>query len=151
MNAAALGALATRATTEPMRSAAQAPTDTRPKEPRTPTATRPKRIRTLLAPAVDNWLARAYLAVVAAALGFFLCATFVLPDPGFAGIWPLMATAPFSLLALAASAPFEVLPSPTWTAPLLFSLGTALSGLLNAVLLGLLSHRLRSRAPRPAV
>lgn len=59
----------------------------------------------MLAPAVDSWLARGYLAVVAVALGFFLCAEFLLPDPGFAGIWPLMATAPLSLLALMVSSP----------------------------------------------
>ena len=49
-----------------------------------------RRARALLTPAVDHWLARGYLAVVAASLGFFLYA----PDSGLAGIWPVMATAP---------------------------------------------------------
>ncbi|MFE2011297.1 SCO4225 family membrane protein [Streptomyces sp. NPDC059491] len=111
---------------------------------------RPGKVRALLAPAVDNWLARGYLAVVAATLGFFLCAAFVLPDPGFAGIWPLMATAPFSLLAMAVTAPIEFLSSTTWLSPLVFTLGMALSGLVNAVLLGRLARRLQAQRPCPA-
>ncbi|MFH0175927.1 SCO4225 family membrane protein [Streptomyces cacaoi] len=109
-----------------------------------------RRTRALLAPAVDNWLARGYLVVVAAALGFFLCAVYVLPDPGFAGIWPLMATAPTSMLALLLSTPAEY-SSLTWLNPLTFAAGTALAGLFNAVLLGRLAHRLWVREPRPVV
>lgn len=125
VNAAVLGALARRPAPEP-----SAPT-------------RPRRSWTLLAPAVDNWLARGYLAVVAASLGFFLYAAFVLPDTGFAGIWPLMATAPLSILALLVAAPTEY-SSVTWLSPSVFSAGVVLSGLVNAVLLGLLARRLRS-------
>ncbi|MFH8627237.1 SCO4225 family membrane protein [Streptomyces vietnamensis] len=148
VNAAVLGALATRAAAPRVadpaarqRTDMEAPAGT----------TRPKGLRALLAPAVDNWLARGYLAVVAVALGFFLCAELVLPDPGFAGIWPLMATAPSSFLAVAASAPIEEFSSITWLGPLVFSLGVVLSGLVNAVLLGLLARRLRAREPHPAV
>ncbi|MER5202900.1 hypothetical protein [Streptomyces sp. NPDC002825] len=148
VNAAVLGALATRAAT-PRVADPGAPRRTDTKAPAV--ATRPKGLRALLAPAVDNWLARGYLAVVAVALGFFLVAAFVLPDPGFAGIWPLMATAPFSLLAMAVSAPVEFFPSVAWMSPLIFSLGVVLSGLVNAVLLGLLARRLRTREPQPAV
>ena len=108
-----------------------------------------RRIRALLAPAVDNWLARGYLAVVAASLGFFLCAVYLLPDPGFAGIWPLMATAPLSILALLVSTPAEY-SSLGWLSPLVFAAGAALSGLFNAVLLGLLARRLRAREAHPA-
>ncbi|MFJ5832485.1 SCO4225 family membrane protein [Streptomyces sp. NPDC093089] len=153
VNAAVLGALATRTTTTaPTGMREPVPHHTNPAEQKqttAPTATRPQRVRSLLAPAVDNWLARGYLAVVAVALGYFLCAALVLPDPGFAGIWPLMATAPFSLLAMALSTPVEYYSSIPWLSPLVFSLGVTLSGLANAVLLGRLSRTLRTRAPHP--
>ncbi|MGW8766490.1 SCO4225 family membrane protein [Streptomyces sp. NPDC055815] len=140
VNAAVLGALATRITTT-------APAEQRRRDVENPAGG----LRALLAPAVDNWLARGYLAVVAVALGFFLCATFLLPDPGYAGIWPLMATAPLSLLAVAISTPIELFSSITWLGPLVFALGVALSGLVNAVLLGHLARRLRTSEPRPAL
>ena len=107
-----------------------------------------QRMRALLAPAVDNWLARGYLAVVAAAVGFFLYACYVLPDPGFAGIWPLMATAPLSIIALLLATPTEFT-SLTWLNPLIFSIGTVLAGLFNAALLGRFAHRVgATREPR---
>ncbi|KQX83492.1 MULTISPECIES: SCO4225 family membrane protein [unclassified Streptomyces] len=146
VNAAVLGALVARSATE-------APSGGRAPLPRVEAPAgrpRPGRTRALLAPAVDNWLARGYLVVVAAALGFFLCAAYVLPDPGFAGIWPLMATAPVGLFAFLLSTPAEY-SSLTWLSPLIFAAGTALAGLFNAVLLGRLAHRLRVRDPRPAV
>ncbi|MFD5078889.1 SCO4225 family membrane protein [Streptomyces sp. NPDC058371] len=108
-----------------------------------------KRTRVLLAPAVDNWLARSYLAVVAASLGFFLYAVYLSPDPGFAGIWPIMATAPFSAIALLAPV-LDWYSSLAWLTPLVFSAGVALAGLVNAVLLGLLARRLRTGNPHPA-
>ncbi|OKK10014.1 SCO4225 family membrane protein [Streptomyces sp. CB02400] len=129
VNAAALGALARKSDRAPS-------VRPRPRAPRAP--------RALLAPAVDNWLARGYLAVVAAALGTFLYAVFVSSDPGFAGIWPIMAAAPLSFLALLVTAPVEY-SSPTWLSSLVFSAGVVLSGLVNAVLIGLLAHRLRAR------
>ncbi|MFC7510317.1 SCO4225 family membrane protein [Streptomyces thermocarboxydus] len=45
--------------------------------------------------------------MVAAALGTFLYAVLLSPDPGFAGIWPLLAAAPLSFLAAAVSLPAE--------------------------------------------
>ncbi|WP_369169139.1 SCO4225 family membrane protein [Streptomyces sp. R28] len=138
VNAAVLGALATR-------SASAAPNGAGSARPR------PGRGRGLLAPAVDNWLARGYLAVVAAALGFFLWAVYLSPDPGFAGIWPLMATAPLGILALLVAAPAEWASSLAWLSPLLFSAVAGLAGLFNAVLLGRLAHRLRAREARPAL
>ncbi|NEB02581.1 hypothetical protein [Streptomyces sp. SID13726] len=130
VNAAVLGALAARSTTAAAR-------------PRVRDTGRDAgRVRTLLAPAVDNWLARAYLAVVAVALGFFLVAVYVLPDPGFAGIWPLMATAPFSFVAFLVSIPGEY-SSLDWLNTVVFTVGSALSGLFNAVLIGRLAHRMR--------
>jgi hypothetical protein len=133
VNAAVLGALVTRSTTPPA----------------SERTARPRPARTLLTPAVDNWPARAYLAVVAASLLFFLGAAYVSPDPGFAGIWPLITTAPLSILALLVPTPTE--PSPlTWLSPLVFAAGSALSGVANAVLLGRLVHRLRGREAHPA-
>lgn len=148
VNAAVLGALATR--TESAIPYGAGPAEQRAEDVRDRAGIGPKSVRAMLAPAVDNWLARGYLAVVAVALGFFLCAAFVLPDPGFAGIWPLMVTAPFSLLAIALSSPVEYYSSLGWLSPLIFCAGVGLSGLVNAVLLGLFARRLRSREPRPA-
>ncbi|POX51223.1 SCO4225 family membrane protein [Streptomyces sp. Ru72] len=153
VNAAVLGALVARST-------AAAPAGGR--EPRLPVSSEQEGtdmartarlslqgIRALLTPAVDNRLARGYLAVVAAALAFFLYAVYLSPDPGFAGIWPLMATAPLGIAATVVAAPARY-SSLSWLSPLLFSAGVALSGLVNAVLLGLLARRLRAREASPA-
>ncbi|MFF8601416.1 SCO4225 family membrane protein [Streptomyces sp. NPDC015232] len=150
VNAAALGALATRSSPATATPTWATVTPAPLPHPETSAGTRPRGLRTLLAPAVDNWLARGYLAVVAVALGFSLCAEFLMPDPGFAGIWPLMATAPFSLVATAVATPVAYYSSIAWLSPLVFSLGIALSGLVNAVLLGLLARRLRTRERRAA-
>ncbi|MFG2814756.1 SCO4225 family membrane protein [Streptomyces sp. NPDC048410] len=115
-NAAALGALASRSADAPPR----------------------RRARALLAPAVDNWLARGYLAVVAAAIGVFLYAVYLSPNPGFAAIWPLMATAPLSILTVTLSGSLD-----GWLSSLVFTAGTALAGLCNAVLLGRLARAVR--------
>ncbi|MGJ3559344.1 SCO4225 family membrane protein [Streptomyces sp. INA 01156] len=89
--------------------------------------------------------------MVAASLGFFLVAAYLLPDPGFAGIWPTMATAPLGVVALLVASPVEWTSSLAWLNPLVFSAGAALSGLFNAVLLGRLAHTLRAReTPPPA-
>lgn len=75
------------------------------------------------------------------------------PDPGFAAIWPLVATAPLSILAMLVSlvaAPFEWDSPHAWVGSLIFSVGTALSGLFNAVLLGRLARVLRAQLPRAA-
>ncbi|MGW5332507.1 SCO4225 family membrane protein [Streptomyces bauhiniae] len=101
-----------------------------------PHAVRPRRLLTL---ATGNWLARGYLAVVAAAIGFFLWAVCLSPDPGFAGIWPLMATAPLSIVAITVSGPM----AGGWPSLVTFTAGTALAGLCNAVLLGRLARALR--------
>ncbi|MFH8799698.1 SCO4225 family membrane protein [Streptomyces sp. NPDC017936] len=154
VNAAVLGALVTRSvTTAPAGAHDSLPRGTALPEQgeadRTPSARpRPHGVRALLAPAVDNWLARGYLAVVAVALGFFLYAVYLSSDPGFAGIWPLMATAPFSILALLMASPVEYFSS-SWLSPLVFSAGVTLSGLVNAALLGSLARRLRAPGARP--
>ena len=138
VNAAVVGALAKRSTA----TTTTAATAQKRTAPASPTLTRARtRLRTLLAPAVDNWPARAYLAVVAASLVFFLCADFILTDPTFAALWPLMATAPAGFLAF-------LLPT---SSPLAFAAATALCGLANAVLLGRLAHQLRTREVHPAI
>jgi hypothetical protein len=95
---------------------------------------------------VDNWPARVYVAVVAAALGTFLYAVLLSPDPGFAGIWPLIAAAPLSFLAVAVSAPAEY--SLPWLGTLVFTAGVVLAGLVNAVLIGRLARTVRSTPTR---
>ncbi|MGP2438879.1 SCO4225 family membrane protein [Streptomyces sp. JW3] len=125
VNAAAVGALA----------------EGRAPAARTPGG-RALRPRALLTAAVDNWPARTYLAVVAAALGFFLYAVHLTPDPGMAGIWPLLATAPLSFVAVLA-----LIPESGWLGTWAFSAGVALSGLLNAALLGLLVRRASINGP----
>ncbi|MFE0424380.1 SCO4225 family membrane protein [Streptomyces sp. NPDC058953] len=107
------------------------------------------RIRALLEPAVDNWLSRGYLAVVGASLAFFLWAVYVAPDPGFAGIWPVMATAPFGVVTFLLPLP-EYGSSFYWVNPLVLSAVTVVSGLVNASLLGLVARRIGFRAVRPA-
>ncbi|MEW2102609.1 hypothetical protein AB0955_08165 [Streptomyces cellulosae] len=132
-NAAALGALLRRPDRRP---AEQVPVQTPPARPR----------RALLSAAVDNWPARIYVAVVAAALGTFLYAVLLSPDPGFAGIWPLLAAAPLSFLAAAVSLPAEFgLP---WMSTLVFTAGIVLAGLVNAVLIGRLTRRIGGPAAR---
>lgn len=111
-----------------------------------PPAARPRR---LLALATDTWLARAYLAVVAAALAFFLGAWYAGPDPGFAGFYPFLVTAPLGGLALLASLPAEQ-SSLTWLAPSVFAVGTAAAGLCNAALLGSLARVPAANARVPA-
>ncbi|MEU0045179.1 SCO4225 family membrane protein [Streptomyces werraensis] len=128
VNAAAFGALARR----PDRAPDGAPS--------------PRPRRALLAAAVDNWPARVYVAVVAAALGTFLYAVLLSPDPGFAGIWPLIAAAPLSFLAVAVSAPAEY--SLPWLGTLVFTAGVVLAGLVNAVLIGRLARTVRSTPKR---
>lgn len=139
VNAAVLGALVT----------GRAFSERRGAEPAHSARPRPHGIRALLAPAVDNWLARGYLAVVAAALGFFLYAVYLSPDPGFAAIWPLMATAPFSILAFLVASPAEYFAF-SWLSQLIFSVGVTASGLVNAVLLGMFARRLRTPGAHPA-
>ncbi|MFD1828536.1 SCO4225 family membrane protein [Streptomyces desertarenae] len=155
VNAAVLGALVARfATTAPAGAREPLPRIAAPSERGRTDRARSARhrlqgVRALLAPAVDNWLARGYLAVVAAALGFFLYAVYLSPGPGFAGIWPLMATAPLGFLASLVAAPAEH-SSLAWLSPLIFSAGAVLSGLVNAVLLGLLARGLRAREAHQA-
>ncbi|MFE6338156.1 SCO4225 family membrane protein [Streptomyces sp. NPDC057798] len=110
---------------------------------------RPRRrsLRTLLAPATDNWFSRGYLALVAASVGFFLYAAYLSPDPGFAAVYPLITTAPFSFLALLVTTPLQAV---EWLSPAVFSAAAAAAGLVNATVLGLLVRRVRVPQPHAA-
>ncbi|MFE5852389.1 SCO4225 family membrane protein [Streptomyces sp. NPDC056500] len=116
------------------------PNDSRPR--------RLPRLRRLLALATDNWPARGYLALVAAALGFFLYAAYIAQDAGFAGIWPLMVTVPVGFLVFLVPSPEWDSPL-AWLTPLIFSAGFVLSGLVNAAVIGLLTRLVRPGQPRP--
>ncbi|MEI5101730.1 hypothetical protein RB200_28540 [Streptomyces sp. PmtG] len=106
--------------------------------------THASRPRQLLALATHTWLARGYLAVVAVALGFFLGAWYVGPDPGLAGFYPFVVTMPLGFLAFLVSIPAEQ-SSLTWLGPAVFAVGTALAGVFNAVLLGRFARGTRRR------
>ncbi|MEU9398938.1 hypothetical protein [Streptomyces sp. NPDC048242] len=110
-------------------------------------SSRGHRLRTLLAPALDNWLARAYLTVVAAALAYFIGVTWVGPDSGYSAAYPLIATGPLGILVLVVSIPTEFLPV-AWVNPVVFSAGTIVAGLFNAVFIGRFAHTLRTREQR---
>ncbi|MGC4997529.1 MULTISPECIES: SCO4225 family membrane protein [unclassified Streptomyces] len=113
--------------------------------------TRPRssRLRAWLTLATDNWLSRGYLVVAGSALGFFLYAVYLSPDPGFAAIWPFAATLPLSAVAFLAPSP-ELDPSADWLGPLLFAAWVALCALVNAGLLGLAVRAFRTRQHRSA-
>ncbi|MEU0688427.1 SCO4225 family membrane protein [Streptomyces uncialis] len=117
-----------------------------------PNASRPHRfprLRAILAPAVDNWPARVYLAAVAASLGVFLVVMYASSDPGFIGVWPTMTTAPLGIVALLVTPAWDS--SLGWLSTPLFTMGTALAGLANAAVLGLITRKLvPRRSPNPA-
>ncbi|MEW1908409.1 hypothetical protein AB0442_08110 [Kitasatospora sp. NPDC085895] len=98
-------------------------------------APRPRRIPALLAPAFDNMLSRAYLVLVAAAVGLDVHATYVIHDPSFAGLWLSLATAPFGLLSMPLPAVFWDTPV-EWIGPPLHFATAVTAGLVNAVHLG---------------
>ncbi|MFJ4770625.1 SCO4225 family membrane protein [Streptomyces uncialis] len=117
-----------------------------------PNASRPHRfprLRAMLAPAVDNWPARVYLAAVAASLGVFLVVVYASSDPGFVGIWPTMTTAPLGIVALLVTPGADS--ALGWLSTPVFTVGAALAGLANATLLGLFTRKLSPRrTPNPA-
>ncbi|WP_330234538.1 SCO4225 family membrane protein [Streptomyces sp. NBC_00566] len=146
VTAAVLGYLATRpAATAPERPPhSSAPPAQRGSDRAQPASSRMPRLRTRLAPAVDNWLARGYLAVVAVALTYFLGDTFFGPDSGYAAVYPVITTAPFSIPVFVVAIPTESYPV-TWVHPMVLSVGTILAGLLNAVHIGRYAHTQRAR------
>lgn len=92
--------------------------------------------RALFSTATGNWVSRAYLAVVAGLLLWaYADAAFVAQaDSSFAGAYPLVATAPMSLVLLAVDA---------FSAPA-YPVVVAACALLNAWLIGLAVRRIRA-------
>ncbi|BDH05794.1 SCO4225 family membrane protein [Streptomyces seoulensis] len=148
VTAAVLCYLATRPAAAPESlPCASAPPAQRGSDRAQPASSRMHRLRTLLAPAVDNWLARGYLAVVAVALTYFLGVTFSGPDSGYAAVYPVVTTAPLSILVFVVAIPTEFYPA-AWVHPLVLSTGTILAGQFNAVRIGRYAHSQRAREQR---
>lgn len=108
-----------------------------------------RRFRSLYVSATDNWLSRAYLAVVGAALAFVAFDTLFVshPDASMAGVVPWLLTAPLSLLLTLL--PDAVLDG-TGSFMVLYVVGIAVSAFVNAAVLGACLHRLRPTPPRAA-
>ncbi|MFI5798038.1 SCO4225 family membrane protein [Streptomyces sp. NPDC051677] len=108
-----------------------------------------RRLRPLYAPATDNWLSRAYLALVGAAVAFVVFDTVFVshPDASMAGVVPWLLTAPLSLL-------LTLLPDAVLDGAgsflVLYVVGIAVSAFVNAAVLGACLHRLRPTPPRTA-
>jgi hypothetical protein len=101
-------------------------------------------LKRTLSAATDNWLSRSYLALCAGLLIWVAAGQFHGNDASFAGVWPIVATLPVSLLAAAvASGAGLVFPS-VLVLPLFIVLISA-AAFLNATLLGLLVRSLRHR------
>ncbi|MEU4681842.1 SCO4225 family membrane protein [Streptomyces xinghaiensis] len=108
-----------------------------------------RRLRAALAPAVDNWLCRCYLAAVAVTAGAALYEDLFVSqaDASMAYVAPMLLTAPLNMLFMVA---LGWIPT---DAP--FYLGVAVGAVVNAALLGAAVRTLRGRrapasSPRPA-
>ncbi|WP_369037547.1 SCO4225 family membrane protein [Streptomyces adonidis] len=105
--------------------------------------------RNLLTLATDNWLSRAYLAVVAAATGFFLFDTFFVThaDASMSGAVPWLLTAPLSLL-------YTLLPEGTLNGTgsgaflALYLVGIGVAAVANAAFVGLALRKIRPASGR---
>ncbi|MGW4651972.1 SCO4225 family membrane protein [Kitasatospora sp. NPDC004289] len=102
-----------------------------------PTA-RLRRIRSLLAPAFDNPLSLAYLAVVAAVAGLFVHSALTTHDLSFSGLYLLVVTAPIGILTIPAH--FLLWDNPVAAPAVMLALALA-AALVNASFLG---HMLRA-------
>ncbi|MBQ0985438.1 hypothetical protein KBZ10_13115 [Streptomyces sp. F63] len=107
-----------------------------------------RRLRAVLAPAVDNWVSRCYLAAVAVTAGFALYEDLFVSqaDASMAYVAPMLLTAPLNMLFMVA---LGWIPT---DAP--FYLGIAVGAAVNAALLGaavraLRGHRTSSLRPAP--
>ncbi|MGW3649312.1 SCO4225 family membrane protein [Streptomyces sp. NPDC000878] len=108
-----------------------------------------RRTRTLLTLATDNWLSRAYLAVVAAATVFFLFDTFFVShtDASMSGAVPWLLTAPLSFL-------YTLLPEGTLNGSgdgaflALYLVGIGAAALANAGFMGFALRRIRPASGR---
>jgi hypothetical protein len=102
--------------------------------------------RRILSAATDNWFSRGYLALCAGLLIWVALESVLYtgPDPSFAGVWPILATFPTSLLTIGVGFGLEpLLPSPV--ALPLFLVLIAVAAYANAALLGLLVRSIRPR------
>ena len=97
--------------------------------------------RTLLRLTVTNPASAIYLSLVGASLLFTAGVVLFSPDPGFAGVWPVFATAPTSLLAVGLIGATAGLDAPIW----LLTTGIIVSALLQSLALGALTQSLRGR------
>lgn len=105
--------------------------------------------RNLLTLATDNRLSRAYLAVVAAATGFFLFDTFFVThaDASMSGAVPWLLTAPLSLL-------YTLLPDGTLNGTgdgaflALYLVGIAAAAVANAAFMGFALRKTRPASGR---
>lgn len=98
--------------------------------------------------ATDNWLSRGYLSVCAGLLIWVAADALFMSgnDPSFAGVWPVFATLPTSLLVMAVAAGAAgLLPSAAALPLFLFMLAGA--AFVNAALLGVLLRSIRRRTP----
>lgn len=100
----------------------------------------------ILSAATDNWPSRVYLTVCAALLVWTAFDAVLANDegPSFAGVWPIFATLPTSLLVVLLAGGIGFLLPSAVTIPL-FVILLAVAALINATLLGLLLRWLRSR------
>lgn len=132
-------------------SAAGATTPDQPDQPDRPG--RPGHLRGLLRLTFTNPLSLIYLSLVLAAALFALIDGFAVqhPDASFAGVWPLLLTAPTAVpLWLAGDALWGGSGAPDGY----LMAATAVAALVNALLLGLVYRALRGRRtdpPGPAV
>ncbi|NLU71937.1 hypothetical protein HCC61_04435 [Streptomyces sp. HNM0575] len=106
--------------------------------------------RRILSAATDNWLSRGYLAVCAALLIWTVGDALFANDegPSFAGVWPIFATLPTSLLVVLLVGGLGFLLPSAVTLPIFVILLAAVA-LINATLLGLLLRWARKSRSRP--
>jgi hypothetical protein len=100
----------------------------------------------ILSAATDNWISRGYLAVCAGLLIWVALDALFTPhaEASFAGIWPILATSPTSLVLIAVELGLKPL-LPSSAATPLFLVLLALAAYVNAALFGLLLRRIRPR------
>ncbi|WP_306322594.1 MULTISPECIES: SCO4225 family membrane protein [unclassified Streptomyces] len=97
--------------------------------------------RTVLRLTVTNPASALYLAAVTASVAFTAAVTLFSSDPGFAGVWPFLPTAPTSLFTVAALDAAWGTEAPIWA----LTTAIAASALLQSLALGATLDALRGR------
>jgi hypothetical protein len=95
--------------------------------------------------AVDNWPSRVYLLGVLALTGWALSTVVTDPGPSFAGIWPVLATMPVSLLGPAAGSVLALVGAGPAVVRGALIAGVTLGALANAMAIGVLARWTRRR------